>query len=149
MHRSIILINQRLKKCLFSLYRIWHIFFLFFSHSSNRLHHILLFPSCLVVIVSAAGLGRPGWTQMTLRLYNVRTEQCEVLFVPHFTGSPSVSSCFSSQMCQSINDWCLPVGLDSSFTCSLRHSCSVGPNARHPIIPDFGKSYASNSSVWL
>lgn len=40
-----------------------------------------------------------------------------------------LSSCFSlllpSQMRQSINDWCLPAGLDSSFTWSLSHSCSA------------------------
>lgn len=33
-------------------------------------------------------------------------------------------------MCRSINDWCLPVGLDSSFTCSLPHSCSVSMNTQ-------------------
>lgn len=42
---------------------------------------------------------------------------------------PDSPSVVSSQMCHSINDWCPPSGLDSSFTCSLPHSCSLSLSA--------------------
>lgn len=99
------------------------------------LHHIPLFPPDWLDSY-VQGWAWLGWTPMTPLFFSrIGTQQCEGSFVVCCTGSPSVSLCLSSHMCQSINDWCLPAGLDASFTCSLPHSCSVnsapGPMQEH------------------
>lgn len=79
------------------------------------------------------GWAWPGWTAMTLLLLNeVRTQQWRSVFVVCSLLALLLSlSNLSSQICQSINDWFLPLGLDSSFTCSLPHSCSVSSTQTH------------------
>lgn len=122
---------------------------------------IISFVSPLGWLVSdVQGWAWLDWCWWLLILTKVRAWRCEGAFVvcSHLVAcshlsSPSVSRCFSSLMSQSINDWCHPVGLDSSFTCSLLHSCSKGsapgPHAQQTVLHflrssvAFGKSKAS------
>lgn len=59
-----------------------------------------------------------------------------------------LSFCLSSQMCHSVNDWCLPVGLDSSVTCNLPHSCSVSTDPHAWTHSSAHHNTSSSEAMW-
>ena len=113
-------------------YRKWRVFL---ENDSKPLSHIASYPS-LPLWADCNGLGW-AWTasddfSSTFQPGQNSTpgaEECDCCLLS--PGLPSVSLCPPSQMCHSINDWCLPIGLDSSFTCSLLHSCSLSSAPAH------------------